>query len=64
MEHTLPLSSAAYHRAAFSSFKHEKLPEEVKKMKTIWYMSHLYRDTKQFGLMSVTSVKGRMRIQL
>ncbi|KAL6787066.1 hypothetical protein J3E68DRAFT_432098 [Trichoderma sp. SZMC 28012] len=33
MERTLPLSSAAYHRAAFSSIKHGKLPEVVKKMK-------------------------------
>lgn len=33
MERTLPLSSAAYHRAAFSSIKHGKLPEVVKKTK-------------------------------
>ncbi|KAF3063006.1 hypothetical protein CFAM422_010483 [Trichoderma lentiforme] len=33
MEHTLALSSAAYHRAAFSSIKHGKFPEVVKKMK-------------------------------
>lgn len=63
MEHTLPLSSAAYHRTAFSSIKHGKLPEGIKKMKATWYMSHLYRDTKKFGLMSITSAKGRMGTQ-